>query len=504
MTLWPITRRTFAGMAILGAGSACLRHLPPGNAASALAEAPGDGPGPAPGATVATPEDFGAVGDLQGDAGTDNTEAFRRIGAWLDATGGRLVLNGRYRISGGFAVHRGTMEFIGDAIIRNTTIDRTDYWKNTCIFIGTYFGYGPANSGINTEAGYNILDIGAGESSVRFENAADAKHFQPGAMFYTTDSNFYRNDKGPNSPFAKASHASVVVANSGAGTITLKDSAPFAITSNAGVRPQARTDAGGFSLPGRGVPGTVPRLAKKVTIINGAFESANARGSQVVHIACHDCDLDFRWISGRDCVGANPVTDSRIAIRNAVFTDKLFELAYHHHRVEVPEVRGKRTGSIACATVAIVAVSEYGNGVTIGDIDIADYHVAGDYKFRTAIYLSSPLVKIRTVKIAGVQYCGLAIGSNGQRADRTSIESIKISGSDRSRKGPNLRRIVQIDADNVEIDKVDIDRLDNVKSAVYILPNSGKSVRVGSAIISGRAGLFQNIVNDLRRMRSPK
>ena len=483
MSLWPITRRTFAGMAVLGAGAVCSRRMPLANCAQVTAAAPtmaSVGPFPQAGVTVAKPEDFGAVADLHGDSGTDNTSAFRRIGAWLDATGGRVMVGGRYRITAGFAVHRGTMEFTGNGLIRNTTKDDDNYWSNTCVFFGTYFGYSPNNKGINTEIGYDIKDLPAGGVRVVFVNARDAINFPVGTLFYTTDANFYTNSGKISSPFPKASHASVVVSNIGDGAILLRDPAPFAITSRGAISPQARTDKGGFALSNLGIPAITPRIAKNLMVVNGAFESANYNNGQVIHIACHNSWLDFRWISGKDCVGANPVTDSFIQIRGSNYANTMFELAYHHHRVRVPLLRGNRIGSFPSSTVTIVAISEYGNSVTINEIDISDLHAQGDYVFRTAVSLNTPLTTLYSVTIKGAQFCGLAIGSNGQRADQTRIGRIKLIDCGGSKMAPSgLVSIVQIDANEVEIDAIEIDNTQYTTCVVKILPNAGELVKIG-------------------------
>lgn len=423
--------------------------------------------------TAAMPEDFGAVPDLNGNGGTDNTAAFQALASYINANGGNVILRGKYRITQGFPILRGTWEFIGDAVIRNTVNDNVNYWNNTCVFIGTYFGYGAANNGINTETGYDINPIAAGATQVSFVTASQAAVFPVGSLFFTTDANFYTVTGGGNSPFPKASHASVVVA----------------ITANGATKPQARTDAGGFVASDPGVPAGPAKFAKRVHIINGAFESANSANSQVVHFAGYECKLDFRWISGKDCVGANPVVDSQIWIRNAEYCNTLFELAYHHHRVDVPVLRGKRIGATASSTVAIVAISEYGNSVTIGDIDISDYRVAGDYAFRTSVYVVAPLTEIRSALIRSAQYCGLAIGSNGQRGELSRVGRVAILGcSGTTAFGGAYGRAVQIDADKVDIGTIEVDDLDPTGRGVSIISSSGDAIRLGHSRLGGGAG----------------
>jgi hypothetical protein len=200
------------------------------------------------------------------------------------------------------------------------------------------------------------------------------------------------------------------------------------------------------------------------------------------------------------------VTDSRVQIRNSEYSNTLFELAYHHHRVDVPVLRGKRIGTTACSTVSVVAVTEYGNAVTISDIDCSDYRASGDYAFRTSVNVATPLTEIKSAIIRGAQLCGLVIGSNGQRGNLTRIGRVVVLGcSGTTAFGGAFGRAVQVDADQVDIGTIEVENLESAGAAVNLLSTAGDAVRIAySRFSTGPAAGVQYRILDQRAVSRRK
>ncbi|MDE2561270.1 MAG: hypothetical protein KGL48_03390 [Sphingomonadales bacterium] len=435
-------------------------------------------------AQAATPEDFGAVSDLDGDNGTDNTAAFLALARFINATGGLARIGGRYRITRGFPIFAGTWEFADKALVRNTTRDGKGFWTNTCVFIGTYFGYGPRDFGLTMEPAYPVLPLAAGAARVRFAQPADAGHFPAGSLIFLTDANTYPGPGGRQTLFARSSHGSRVIANPGDGSLTLRDPLPLAIAAKGAVLPEARTDAGTVPIASLdGVPGNMARIARGVTIVNGAFESAAMGRSQAVHVACVDSNLDFRWVSGYECLGLNPVMDSTISVRDAGYSATLFELAYDHFRVKAPVLFGRRVGQVPANLVPIIAVSEWGHSVAIGSIDVSDYAVPGDYPFRVAISVLTPMTSIQAAIVRGAQYAALNIGALGTRANGSRVGVLKVVGYG-SRAGAPGAAIV-IDADDVKVSSLDVSGLARGGVAARFSADSGRNVSIGDIQVEG-------------------
>ena len=432
--------------------------------------------------SAVTPEQFGAVGDLRGDAGTDDTAAFRRMAAHLDATGATARITRRYRLTGGFALHAGTLEFSDGALVRNTSRGG-GVWRDTCLFVGTVFGGGPrVPGGINSLPEHALLPVPAGSDRMRFAAGRVPRGFAPGALVYLKDGRRY---PAAGQDFRIASHVAEIVAVDGDGAV-LRHPTPLALGGGATAMafpPQ------GIPLDARwGVPSLAARLARGVRIVNGAFESAQAAPgmSQTVHVACHECDLDFAWLAGSNCLGINPCSDSRIAVREAEFTDGLYELAMFHARVSGAVVRGRRVGRERSRNVPPVAISEYGHSVRLGMVEVTDRPAPGDAS-RPTVAIATPLTTIETLRVANAGGVAVAIGAGGTRAEGTRIGSLEIAGAERLG--------VNIDTDDVEIGALSVAGLRG-RGAVplRLAKGAGRRVRVGTTRFApGQAAL------DLRR-----
>lgn len=435
-----------------------------------------------------TPEQFGAVGDLDADAGTDDTAAFRRMAEYLSATGARARVTRRHRVTGGFALFAGTLEFADGALVRNTTRDERRVWPNTCLFVGTWFGV-TAPSGLNARPQHAILPLAAGAERARFAGGRVPPGFAPGALVYFKDGRRY---PGARHDLRIASHVSEIAAVE-RDAIVMRHPTPLAIGGTRDRYATALTPGDGLPLaPGLGVPAPRTRLARGVRIVNGAFESAqSAPGkSQTVHVACHDCDLDFRWLKGSDCLGINPCSDSRIAVRDAEFTSTLYELAYFHARVRGEVVRGRRAAGGKARGVAPVAITEYGHSVDLGLVDVTDAPVRGG-RARPTVAIAAPLTAIGTLRVTDAAGVAVAIGAGGTRAEGTRIGTVAIDGA--GQVG------VRIESDAVEIGRAEVAGL-RARRGVPVLLGRG----AGPAVLIAEARFAPGqALRDLRPRADP-
>jgi hypothetical protein len=416
-------------------------------------------------APVATPEQFGAVGDLDGDAGTDDTLAFRRLGDWLSRTGGRALVTRRHRITAGFALFGGTLSFSDTALIRNTTATPRRFWDGTCLFAGTYFGMGPGPGSLNGEPQIAIEPMDADADRFRLRGSPPPR-FAPGAIVYLKD-----GSRLPNVAFdfRRAAHVARIAAVE-AGTVILREPTPVAIGGAPGAPPTALVASDAMPLhPGLGVPAPVCRMARGVTIENGAFESAaDAVGrSQTVHIACADSAFDFRWLAGSNCLGINPCSDSAIAVRDATFSSVLYELAYFHARVSGSLVRGRRVARGAAGGVSPVAITEYGHSVAIDRLDVTDLALPGD-SGRPTVTIATPLTTIEECRVTGASAAAVAVSAV---ARGTRIGSLEIDG------GRGNGAVVAADA--VSIGRARISRRTN-GAPILLTEEAGPGVRLGT------------------------
>ena len=415
-----------------------------------------------------TPEQFGAVGDLRGEGGTDDTAAFRRMAAHLDATGATARITRRHRLTGGFALHAGTLEFADGALVRNTSRGG-GHWRDTCLFVGTVFGGGPETTGgINSLPAHAVLPIAAGNDRVRFEAGRTPAGFVRGGLIYLKDGRRY---PGARMDFRVASHVSEIVAVE-RDAVVLRHPTPLAIGGNATA---ITIPAGGIALDPRfGVPTRTARLARGVRIVNGAFESAQTTPGQcqTVHVACHDSDLDFAWLAGSNCFGINPCSDSSISVRDGEFTDVLYELAMFHARVDGAVIRGRRVGRAKSRSVPPVAISEYGHSVNLGLVEVTDAPQPGDPS-RPTVAVLTPLTTIDTLRVANAGPMAVMIGAGGTRAEGTRIGSLEVAGGERVG--------VHVDSDGVDIAALSVAGL-RASAAVPLRlgPGAGRNVRIGS------------------------
>ncbi|MDE2561269.1 MAG: hypothetical protein KGL48_03385 [Sphingomonadales bacterium] len=465
-----------------------------------------------------TPEDFGAVADLDGNLGTDNTAAFLALAEHINATGGHVVISGRYRITRGFPMFAGTWEFTGDSVIRNTTIDNVRIWNNTCVFIGTYFGYGVGMTGMNDEATRAILPMAEGSNVVEFADHADAAYYPIGTKVFLRDANFYPSVAGPSS-FNKASHGSTVeICDAANGKLYLRDAAPDAITANGATNPTLVGNLGQVAPSGMpGVPDGVPRLALGVKLINAAFESANEAWSQPVHLSCADSNLEFRRIRGKAGLAGNPVMDTTLILHDGQVSNNAAEIAYYHYRVEIPLCRARRILSTVPSMdgVGFFVVSEYGHSVTCGVIDLDDVPVAGDNAYRPTVSILTPYVTIDTLTVRNAGYCAINIGTQGTRAEGTRIKSATVLScagnaaaiDPASGKAPAAPAAygVQITSGKVSIADLHVQTLPSIGKAVCIWPQAGDRVALGNVSFAAGAGSGpQYRIADLRPSGSRK
>lgn len=430
--------------------------------------------------SVATPEQFGAVGDLDGDSGTDDTLAFRRLGAWLSSTGGVARVTRRHRITGGFALFAGTLGFGDEALIRNTNTRPRAFWDATCLFAGTYFGVGPGPGSLNGELTVPIDPVAGGADRFRVRGSSAPPRFAPGAIVYLKDGN---RIPGAAFDFRLAGHVARIAAVEGR-TVILREPSPVALGGASGPPATALVASDAMPLhPGLGVPAPFTRLARGVRIENAAFESAadSPGKSQVVHIACADSAFDFRWLAGAGCLGINPCSDTTIDLHDAAFSDVLFELAYFHARVRGSIVRGRRVPRGAGGGVAPVSITEYGHSVQIDRLEVADLAVPGD-SGRPTVAIATPLTAIGDCRVTNASAGSLAIS---HAASGTRIGSLAIDGG----RGNGLI----VGADHVSIERARISARSN-GVPVLLTAQAGADVRLGTLDLAPG-----ETVRDLRR-----
>ncbi|MGN6496834.1 MAG: hypothetical protein ACTHK5_05760 [Tsuneonella sp.] len=431
---------------------------------------------------VATPEQFGAVGDLDGNRGTDDTLAFRRLGHWLSSTGGRALVTRRHRITVGFTLFGGTLSFADTGLIRNTIVRPRAPWDGTCLFAGTYFGVtGPGS--LNGEAPLAIEPMAAGADRFRVRGGAVPPRFAVGALVYLKDG---RRIPGAAHDFRLAAHIARIAAVDG-DTVVLREPSPVAIGGGANALATALVASDALPLhPALGVPAPYTRMARGVRIENGAFESAaNEVGkSQTVHIACADSAFDFRWLAGSACLGINPCSDTAITVRDAEFSSVLYELAYFHARVSGSAVRGRRIARGPAGGVPPVSITEYGHSVAIDQVDVTDLAVPGDHG-RPTIAIATPLTTLGECRVAGASGAAASITA---AAVGTRIGSLDIDGG----RGNGLI----VGADHVSIERARISARSN-GVPVLLTAEAGADVRLGTLDLAPGES-----VRDLRRRQA--
>jgi hypothetical protein len=314
------------------------------------------------------------------------------------------------------------------------------------VFIGTYFGLRGMAS-INAEPELAVLPLGPGADRFTFAAHSLPPQFQPGALVYLKDGRRYA---GTSLDFRIASHVSTIAAVEGA-TVIFANPTPLAIGGDAEKPPTVLTPSDALAIePAWGVPSRTTKIARGVRILNGAFESAETEPgrSQTVHVACHDCDLDFRWLAGSNCIGINPCSDTTIAVRDAQFTNNLFELACFHARVHSSRIGGRRDLSSETRGLPAVSVGEYGHSVQIDHVEVIDAWTP-EFVPRPSIGIFSPLTNMDDVTVRGSSWAAVAIGAKGSRAQGSRIGRLAIEGT--------ARIGLYVDAGYIRVDEVTID-----------------------------------------------
>lgn len=415
---------------------------------------------------------FGMIGD----GITDDLAGYTAMCNYCSDTGDTVTVKSadvKYTVSRGPALYSGFLSFESNAVISNTANDNTNFWNNTALFVGSYFGY-DADHGINGETPYQISDVGISDKYITLETLSDADNFSVGDVIYLKDANNYGS-----TDFAINSHVTEVLAIDGA-VITMRDSTPVAITSDGATKPDVRIATNSIVPPSNiiGIP-QVARLARNVGIINGQFESVADTYSQVVHVACHDSELDFKYVKGSQLFGINPCSYTKINLRNGLYQLRAFELAYHHSYVSVDYFKASRFSlpKDGTASEPAFSISEYGNNFTFLTIDIDDEDWLDDDD-NACVSFTAPINIGQTIKTNGSQNTSVSIGANSERCEGTIIDQIVINGS--SNNGLSL------DSHGVTIKTLNVDGLPSTGRAAVVRDGVFNSSIMSGALGSGQ------------------
>lgn len=331
---------------------------------------------------------------------------------------------------------------------------------------------------VQADTAYNIADAPAGQDYLDFDTLAHVSNFTVGAEIFILGGEYQPSS----TDYYKASHATIVKEIDG-NRVYLRDKLPLALVTGDAGSPTARKLSTNLTrINMQGVPAEA-LLAKGVRFINAAFESAEPELSQVVHMACWDCDLDFRYLKGGALMGANPCVDTRLSLKHGEYGQRAYELAYHHHRVNTTFWRARRFYQSETPRPPF-AIGEWGSNSRIGYLDIEDEDWAGDTG-NSNLYLLSPGLYIESAQITGSQGAGVAIGVNGSWATGTTINNLRINS-------PATNGLV-VDCPDVTIGNLVIENQPVSTKAVWVKSGASLNTRL---IRFGGTGTQYKITDD--------
>lgn len=398
--------------------------------------------------------DFGMIGDSV----TFDTDAYLKLCDYISDTGETVKIKSTptyYNIRLGGAQYAGTLDFEDHALIRNTGNERIDFWKNSCLFAGSYFGYNVTH-GMNTETNYDIEDALISAKEIVLVNAGDAADFVVGDNVYLRDPNLYGT-----SDFSISAHASRVVSiDTVGGIITLRDALETPMTSDGATKSVIIRATNNRPAPTTilGIPPLI-KLCKDASVINGQFQSDADTFSQVVHISSDNCNFDFRYIKGSVLLGINPCSDTVIDVYEGLYHLRGFELAYFHSRVHSNYLNLVRDADPISGTSVPFTVSEYGNSYTFDRIIVNDYDYAGNLGL-SAVSFFTPNNRGGSLIVNGSQNNAITFGSGVERAENTRIDNVIVNGA--------TNRGVTVNSPDVHIGYLKVDSIPAGSMAVRV------------------------------------
>jgi hypothetical protein len=301
--------------------------------------------------------DFGGIPE------GDSTSAWIAAANWLNATSGTLTIpSGRALVTSAPAIYNGTVIHEDGGIIVNTANDSTNFWNNTCVFYGSYFGI---DSGVLLETSYSIQNAAAGDNVINFTTSSESSDFSIGDIVFAHGASKYAG-----TDFFTASFVSIVTVV-GTGFIQVRDPVMSALLAN-GASATLYKQSGTLANTETGKP-AFQKMAQGVRVINGQYESQSKTFSQVVHISAIDCDFEISYAKGRDVFGINPCAHTKIDILDCQYYRRGLELAYFHYKVISDFIKVTQATEATDTTQSITPFStaEFGEGCSFGIIDIS-------------------------------------------------------------------------------------------------------------------------------------
>lgn len=436
---------------------------------------------------------------------TDNSKAWIACCKYLSSGGSMFVPSAgegnSYDIRQGGGMFAGKLRFEPNALIRNVANETVNFWYNTCIFVGSYFGFNVIG-GINREVSYDIDNASIGDNEITLSEAPAAGTFNAGDVIYLLDANVYDGTDGRPTEFHVGSHITEVLEINGP-VITLRDNIPIAITASDTESATVRIATNSLPTSRVGAPDTAT-LARNVTIENAQFESIVDSFSQVVHASSHESIIDCDYIKGSVLFGINPCSYSSLTCRNGLYHVRGVELAYHHSYVNLSDIKLTRTGIPANPRLISLpfGITEYGNNVSGSNIIINDYSWEGNLG-NSAMGLFTPMNCFSNVTINGSQNNSLTIGVNAERAEFTTINNLNISGSERNG--------VILNSAKVKLHDLNISGIPETSKAIIVRDGAGNTALTDVTMAEGpqyvieeengisHTSNYSNIVSHLRQ-----
>jgi hypothetical protein len=312
---------------------------------------------------------FGA----KADAGvTDSTIAFQNWSKYLNTNKGSGYIPGvdtYYKITEGFVILSG-IDIYGDgesSWVRNTANDEIDFWNNTCLFFGTYFG---GLDEFYDETSYNVDDITAGARTITLSTGGAGSNFSTGSIGLISDPHL---TTGATTPYNIHEHMNEVVSVAG-DVLTLKYPIKDGYTADGGspVLIYKETNTNASTIIPSTYTGYNTELAKNSSVKNIKFTQDVSTFGQTVHVACYESLIEGLVVEGASGWGINPCSYTTFNKLKTSFRQTGFEMAYCHNDVLIDGFEITRIGSSATSLGTIV-FSETGQDVRLTNFNAFGY-----------------------------------------------------------------------------------------------------------------------------------
>ncbi len=367
---------------------------------------------------------FGA----RGDGSSDDSPAFnafaRALNALDELAGHVPACASFYRLTRPFIILRDVV-LTGEgqrSHIRNTNLGRGFSWLNSCILIGTYFGFELRDS-VHAEPSSDLLEMEVGAREVTLA-AGDARRFAAGDVVFIES-----QARVGSTRYHVHAHCNEVVAVPTAHSLLLKYPVRDRYASGATIR----TETGSVALPTSlaGIQGEYHcRLARHSHLRNLAFSTAESQAghAQCIHVSSWECRLeDIQVIDSADAMGINPCGRTQFRNLDLRYRGKGFECAYLSNDLIVDGYTGTRIGHPTTGNLDFPMVfSETGQDISVSNFLISDYHWPGD-RGVSAISVLNRRVHLHYGHIQGSQGGGVAfIGDD--RASGSTARHVHLVG----------------------------------------------------------------------------